>query len=147
MGHQNSTAKLRINSPAQVTLLYQRKINSVQLKLCLSYCTILWKVFFFISLHRSTVYNPEFDVWHWSYNLSAAKPLMVTEWSNPSGLADLTFYDTLLALNPAELFPFICFKDIQIAAACDYSFHFLEIWSKTFSLLFFAWWSKLNCCQ
>lgn len=50
---------------------------------------------------------------------------MVAEWSNPLDLANLAFYDMLLALNSAELFPFICFKDIQIAAACDYSFHFM----------------------
>ena len=127
MGHQNSTAKLHINSPVQVTLLCKRKVISVQLELCLFYCTILWKVLFFILLPRSEVYNPEFDVWYWSDNLSAVKLLMVAEWSNPLDLANLTFYDMLLALNSAELFPFICFEDIQIVVACDYRFHFLGI--------------------
>lgn len=125
MGHQNSTAKLCINSPVQVTLLWKRKVTSVQLKLCLSHPVILWKIFFFILLPRNEVYNPEFDVWYWSYNLSAVKLLMVVEWSNPLDLANLTFYDMLLVLNSAELFPFTCFKDVQIAAACDYSFPFL----------------------
>lgn len=63
--------------------------------------------------------------------MSAVKPLMVAECSNPLDLADLTFYDMLLALNSAELFSFLCFKVIQVAVACDYSFNFLG----TFSLL------------
>lgn len=37
---------------------------------------------------------------------------MAAEWSNPLDLANFTFYDMLLALNSAELFPFIYFKDI-----------------------------------
>lgn len=61
--------------------------------------------------------------------MSAVKLLMVAECSNPLDLANLSFYDMLLALNSAEFFSFLCFKVIQIAAACDYSFNFLGTFS------------------
>lgn len=61
-GYLNARAKLLISSLVQITLPYKRKVTSIQIKLCLSCCTMPWKIFFFILLPRSEVYDPEFDV-------------------------------------------------------------------------------------